>query len=82
MLSHIITVICRLVADILNDIALCLDLLAPIFPVLFMTIICASSVTKVSIMISIFGYKAVECSVHSGCSWWSYSCCYCTAPSP
>lgn len=36
----------RLVADILNDIALCLDLLAPIFPVLFMTIICASSVTK------------------------------------
>ena len=57
MLSHIITVIYRLVADILNDIALCLDLLAPIFPMLFMTIICASSVTKVCIVISIVGYR-------------------------
>ncbi len=40
----------RLVADVLNDLAMFLDLLAPIFPHLFMLIICLSSVTRVGVV--------------------------------
>lgn len=36
----------RLVADILNDVALCLELLAGLIPGLFMTIICIAGATK------------------------------------
>ena len=37
---------CRLVADILNDVALCLELLAGLIPGLFVAIICVASLTK------------------------------------
>jgi hypothetical protein len=36
----------RLFADVLNDMAICLDLLASLFPSYFMVIICISSVSK------------------------------------
>lgn len=36
----------RLVADCFNDIAFCLDLITPIFPYLFMPIICLSSMVR------------------------------------
>lgn len=35
-------------ADILNDVALFLELLAPLFPFMFMMIICAASAAKVN----------------------------------
>ena len=37
----------RLVADILNDIALFMELLAPLIPFLFLTIVCVASAAKV-----------------------------------
>ncbi|VDM96474.1 unnamed protein product [Onchocerca ochengi] len=36
----------RLIADCFNDLAFCLDLIAPIFPHLFMLIICLSSMVR------------------------------------
>lgn len=36
----------RLIADCFNDLALCLDLITPIFPNLFMPIICLSSMVR------------------------------------
>ena len=38
---------CRLVADVLNDVGKCLELLAPLFPQLFLTLVCAASVSMV-----------------------------------
>lgn len=38
----------RLVADIMNDLANFLELLAPLFPAFFLFIVCAASVSKVS----------------------------------
>ena len=49
--NHIMIVVrhfLRLVADILNDVALFLELLAPLFPFMFMMIICAASAAKVT----------------------------------
>ena len=40
----------RLVADVLNDIGLCLELLAPLFPSIFLLIVCMASVTKVTMI--------------------------------
>ena len=37
----------RLVADILNDVATFLELLAPLFPTLFLYIVCVASLSKV-----------------------------------
>lgn len=37
----------RLVADILNDVATFLELLAPLFPTLFLYIVCVASISKV-----------------------------------
>lgn len=38
----------RIVADILNDLANFLELLAPLFPQLFLLIVCCASVSKVT----------------------------------
>ena len=37
----------RLVADILNDVATFLELLAPLFPSVFLYIVCVAGVSKV-----------------------------------
>ena len=37
----------RLVADILNDVATFLELLAPLFPSIFLYIVCMASISKV-----------------------------------
>jgi hypothetical protein len=41
----------RLVADILNDVATFLELLAPLFPTLFLYIVCVASLSKVCYII-------------------------------
>ena len=39
---------CRLVADVLNDVGHFLELLAPLFPHLFLFIVCTASISTVS----------------------------------
>lgn len=47
----------RLVADILNDVATFLELLAPLFPALFLYIVCVASVSKVYGTVYYNGYS-------------------------
>lgn len=42
----------RLVADILNDVANFLELLAPLFPSVFLLIVCSASVAKVGVTLN------------------------------
>lgn len=46
--APILPTLCRLVADILNDLGTFLELLAPLFPHLFLAIVCAASISRVS----------------------------------
>ena len=45
------TVCCRLFADILNDMAIFMEILAPSFPWMFTPIVCTAGVCKVSVVI-------------------------------
>lgn len=53
----------RLVADILNDVATFLELLAPLFPTIFLYIVCVASVSKVR------GWKLIEAAASSWLTW-------------
>ena len=47
ILSKLLNHTYRMVADILNDVATLMELLAPLFPAIFLYIICIASVSKV-----------------------------------
>lgn len=52
-LSLSVPLSCRLVADILNDIAICIEIMTPFFPSIFLLLACIASVTKVRLIIKI-----------------------------
>ena len=41
----------RFIADILNDMAIFLELISPMFPAIFLLILCIASITKVTMVI-------------------------------
>ena len=43
----------RFIADILNDTAIFLELISPMFPAIFLLILCIASVTKVTMVINL-----------------------------
>ena len=73
----------RLIADILNDLANFLDLVAPIFPGMFLPIVCSASIAKVrEVGERVMCPPCVLASGYRGDGWGGHQGSSCPAPSP